>query len=78
METPNEVNEFSDERVFLHAIATPLTVAIGMTDVVLSTGQIDEKSKERLQKVLNASKKIEELLKNRRDVIKTKLGAGVK
>lgn len=68
----------SAERSFLHAIATPLTVAkanlhIGLKQVepLVSSAAVPEDLKDRLQKVMTALDKLQVLLEERREVVKS-------
>ena len=67
--TPTNFEELiKHQRVFLHDIASPLMIAMGMTESVatqLGEGDI-EKHKERLAKAQKALSKISEKLKSNR------------
>lgn len=62
------------ERAFLHDIATPTAVALGMVDLILddvSEGSVglDEGVKKRLEKAQAALMKLQEMMSNRRSVL---------
>lgn len=56
------------EAEFLHAVATPLTVALMNAKKILEKGG-DQEALGRLEKVLSSLSRIEELLKNRRSSV---------
>lgn len=57
------------EREFIHSIATPLTVALMQTEQIVNMADIDEKTLNRAEKILDSLKKIEIELTRRRDAL---------
>jgi len=73
-----DLEAIKEERAFLHDLATPLMVAIGMVDFAIrniSKEPEDEKTElllKKLDKSKNALNKITALLKNRRSLLVSK------
>ncbi len=62
------------ERAFLHDIATPTAVALGMVDLILDDAQdgtvtLEDGVKKRLEKAQTALLKLQEMMSSRRSVL---------
>lgn len=57
------------ERDFIHDLATPLMIAMGMSDYVLNSLEANTEDFERLTKAKNSLNKINEIIKARRKVL---------
>ncbi|MCB9060363.1 MAG: hypothetical protein H6622_02440 [Halobacteriovoraceae bacterium] len=71
----SENGEEQTERQFLHDISNQLVIAQGMGSFVLSTLEkqedVDEKLLKRMEKSINAIEKMIQMVKDRRDVLKS-------
>ena len=63
----------ASQRTFIHSMATPLAIILGMLDIVLSQPEkiknLDVVEVTRLQKALKAAQKMEVLLKTNRTAL---------
>lgn len=72
----DENSDLEAERTFLHDISNQLVIILGMGGIIDSKLEndrtLDDKSVERLKKLLKASDKIKTLIRDRRDIVKNK------
>lgn len=63
----------SDEREFLHDLATPISTALFLADCVLdrlqSRSDVDQEDRAELTKIYEALEKVTQLLEKRREVL---------
>lgn len=63
------LEQIKAERTFIHDLATPLMIAQGMVDSVLSKLEVESEEAQRLQKSAKALGKMANILKERRQVL---------